>query len=135
MQTEIESRCDETERLRLHEVERARYQSELARQRFMHVDPSNRLVAYTLEAEWNQALRSLAEAKECYEKQRQSDRAGLSDQQRATVMALAKDFPRLWNDPHTPHRERKRMARLLIADVTLLKSSKSCVGRTPEFRL
>jgi DNA invertase Pin-like site-specific DNA recombinase len=123
VQTEIESRCDETERLRLHEVERARYQSELARQRFMHVDPSNRLVADTLEAEWNQTLRALAEAKERYEKQRQSDRAGLSDQQRATVMALAKDFPRLWNDPHTPQRERKRMARLLIADVTLLKSS------------
>jgi hypothetical protein len=38
-------------------------------------------------------------------------------------MALATDFPRLWNDPHTPQRERKRMARLLIADVTLLKSS------------
>jgi hypothetical protein len=38
-------------------------------------------------------------------------------------MALAKDFPRLWNDPHTPQRERKRMARLLIADVTLLKGA------------
>jgi DNA invertase Pin-like site-specific DNA recombinase len=123
VQTELESRCDETERLRLHEVERARYQSDLARQRFMHVDPSNRLVADSLEAEWNQALRTLAEAKERYEKQRQSDRAGLSDQQRATIMELAKDFPRLWNNPHTPQRERKRMARLLIADVTLLKSN------------
>jgi hypothetical protein len=36
-------------------------------------------------------------------------------------MALARDFPRLWNDPRTPDRERKRMVRLLIADVTLLK--------------
>ena len=89
----------------------------------MHVDPGNRLVADTLEAEWNQALRALADAKERYEKQRQSDRAGLTDEQRAAIMALATDFPRLWNDPHTPQRERKRMARLLIADVTLLKSS------------
>ena len=39
VQAELESRCDKTERLRLHEVERARYQSDLARQRFMHVDP------------------------------------------------------------------------------------------------
>jgi len=123
VQAELESRCDETERLRLHEVERARYQSDLARRRFMHVDPGNRLVADTLEAEWNQALRALADAKERYEKQRQSDRAGLTDEQRAAILALAKDFPRLWNDPHTPQRERKRMARLLIADVTLLKSS------------
>lgn len=123
VQTELESRCDETERLRSHEVERARYQSDQARRRFMHVDPGNRLVADTLEAEWNQALRALADAKERYEKQRQSDRAGLTDEQRTAIMALATDFPRLWNDPHTPQRERKRMARLLIADVTLLKSS------------
>ena len=50
-----------------------------------------------------------------------ADRAGLSDAQCAAIAALARDFPRLWNDPHTPQRERKRMARLLIADVTLLK--------------
>jgi len=85
------------------------------------VDPGNRLVADTLEAEWNQALRAFADAKECYEKQRQGDYAGLTDEQRAAILALAKDFPRLWNDPHTPQRERKRTARLLIADVTLLK--------------
>ena len=61
----------------------------------MHVDPGNRLVADTLEAEWNQALRALADTKERYEKQRQSDRAGLTDEQRAAIMALATDFPRL----------------------------------------
>jgi DNA invertase Pin-like site-specific DNA recombinase len=123
VQNELESRGDETERMHLHEVERARYQSDLARRRFMQVDPDNRLVADSLEAEWNQALRALAEANERYEKQRQADRAGLDDEQRAAIMALAKDFPRLWNDPHTPQRERKRMARLLIADVTLLKGN------------
>jgi DNA invertase Pin-like site-specific DNA recombinase len=123
VQKELESRCDEIERLRLQEVERVRYQSDLARRRFMQVDPDNRLVAGSLEAEWNQALRALAEAKERYEKQRQADRAGFNDEQRAAIMALAKDFPRLWNDPHTPQRERKRMARLLIADVTLLKGN------------
>jgi hypothetical protein len=98
VQKELESRCDETERLRLQEVERARYQSDLARRRFMQVDPDNRLVAGSLEAEWNQALRALAEAKERYEKQRQADRAGFNDEQRAAIIALAKDFPRLWND-------------------------------------
>jgi len=36
-------------------------------------------------------------------------------------MALATDFPRLWRDPATPQRERKRMLRLLIEDVTLLR--------------
>jgi hypothetical protein len=37
------------------------------------------------------------------------------------VLALATDFPRLWNDPCTASRERKRMIRLLIEDVTIQK--------------
>jgi hypothetical protein len=123
VKNELESRGDESDRLRLQDVERARYESDLARRRFMQVDPDRRLVADSLEAEWNQALRALAEAKERYEKQRQADRAGLDDEQRAAIMTLATDFPRLWDDPRTPHRERKRMARLLIADVTLLKGN------------
>ncbi len=36
-------------------------------------------------------------------------------------MALATDFPRLWNDPSTANRERKRMVRLLIEDITIRK--------------
>jgi hypothetical protein len=89
----------------------------------MHVDPGNRLVADSLEAEWNQTLRAVSEAQERYEKQKQADGAALSDKQRASIMALARDFPRLWKDPRTPDRERKRMVRLLIADVTLLKGA------------
>ena len=123
VQKELESRCDEGDRLRRQEVERARYEADLARRRFMHVDPGNRLVADSLEAEWNQTLRAVSEAQERYEQQKQADGAAVSDQQRANIMALAKDFPRLWNDPRTPDRERKRMARLLIADVTLLKGA------------
>jgi DNA invertase Pin-like site-specific DNA recombinase len=123
IQQEIESRSEQSDRLRHQEVERARYQSDLARRRFMQVDPDNRLVADSLEAEWNQTLRTLAEAQDRCEKQRQADNVGLDDQQRASIMALAQDFPRLWNDSRTPDRERKRMVRLLIADVTLLKGA------------
>ena len=50
---------------------------------------------------------------------------GLDDEQRQWILALASDFPRLWNDPGTPHRERKRMARLQIEDVTLTKATRS----------
>jgi hypothetical protein len=123
VQRELESRSEEHERLRMQEVERARYETELARRRYMRVDPDNRLVADSLEAEWNQALRALTAAQEHYEKQRQADHAELDEKQRESILALAQDFPRLWNDPHTPERERKRMARLLIADVTLHKDT------------
>ena len=122
VQKELENRSEESDRLRRQAVERARYESDLARRRYMRCDPDNRLVADSLEAEWNQALRNQTAAQEHYDKQRASE-TGLDDQQRAAILALAKDFPRLWNDPHTADRERKRMARLLIADVTLLRDT------------
>lgn len=123
VQKELESRVDEGDRLRRQEVDRAHYETDLARRRYMQVDPDNRLVADSLEAEWNEKLRALADAQLRYDQQRAADHAGLDDKQRASIMSLAKDFPRLWSDSHTPDRERRRIARLLIADVTLLKGS------------
>ena len=121
VQKELESRVDEAERLRRKEVENAQYEAELARRRYMKVDPDNRMVADTLEANWNAKLRALAEAQDRAEHNRQAD-CSLDEDQRACILALATDFPRLWNDHRTPDRERKRMARLLIEDVTLLKA-------------
>ena len=65
---------------------------------------------------------ALDEAQQHYEQQRQADRATLDEKQQAEVQSLASDFPRLWHDPSTPQRERKRMVRLLIEDVTLVKA-------------
>jgi hypothetical protein len=102
-------------------VERARYEAELAQRRSLRVDPDHRLVADSLEADWNQKLRALTAAQEEVDRQRHGDVALLDEQQRAAVLALATDFPRLWRDPHTPDRERKRLVRLLLDDVTLLR--------------
>jgi DNA invertase Pin-like site-specific DNA recombinase len=123
VQQELQARWDDADRLRRQQVERARYEAELARRRYLRVDPDNRLVASELEAHWNQALRMLTEAQEAYERQRLADRLDLDATQRARVLGLATDFPRLWAHPDTPDRERKRMIRLLIEDVTLLKTS------------
>ena len=121
VQHELQQRLDEADQLRRQHVERARYDADLARERFMQVDPKNRLVADTLEADWNERLRALTEAQEQYERQRQADRAVLDQESRSRILALTTDFPKLWKDPKTPDRERKRMARLLIEDVTLIK--------------
>jgi DNA invertase Pin-like site-specific DNA recombinase len=121
VQQEMQSRWDEADRLRRLQVDRARYESELARRRFLRVDPENRLVAASLEAEWNVKLRALAEAEQNYERQRQADQFKVSAAQREQVLALANDFPRLWNDSGTANRERKRMVRLLIEDITIRK--------------
>ena len=121
VQQELQARLDEADRLRQKQVERARYEAELARCRYMEVDPKNRFVADTLEADWNEKLRAVSEAQEQVERARQSDRAVLDGEQREKILALATDFPRLWQAPQTPHRERKRMIRLLLEDVTLMK--------------
>jgi DNA invertase Pin-like site-specific DNA recombinase len=122
VQAELVARADEAARLRQQQVEAARYEAELAQRRFLRVDPDNRLVADVLEAEWNAKLRALAEAQEEVERHRQKDEQELNEQQQAAVRALARDFPRLWRDRRTPDRERKRMVRLLLEDVTLHKN-------------
>jgi DNA invertase Pin-like site-specific DNA recombinase len=121
VQQELQSRIEEADRLRQKQVERAQYEVELARRRYMRVDPDNRLVADSLEAEWNSKLRTLSEAQQERERQREQDRKVLSEPQRAAILALATNFPALWRDPNTPDRERKRMIRLLLEDITLLR--------------
>ncbi|MCO5172378.1 MAG: recombinase family protein [Planctomycetes bacterium] len=119
VQQELQSRVVEADALRAQQVERTRYEAELARRRFMRVDPENRLVADALEAEWNEKLRALTEAQEERDRRKQCDAATLTEEQRARVLALATDLPKLWRDPSTPGRERKRVVRLLLEDVTL----------------
>jgi len=87
----------------------------------MQVDPENRLVADQLEADWNEKLRILRRVHEEYEKQRETDRKTFTAEQRQKILALAGEFPKVWNDPAIAYRERKRMVRLLLEDVTLHK--------------
>jgi hypothetical protein len=119
VQHELQSRLAEVDRLRRQQLERAQYEADQARVRFMRVDPNNRLVADTLEGLWNERLRNLAQVKEDYEKKRQADQQPLTSEQQQQILALAQDVPKLWNDPKTSYRDRKRMARLLVEDVTL----------------
>ncbi len=118
---ELEERVEQSERLRYRGVQRAEEEAELARRRFMMVNPGNRLVADSLEADWNNKLRSLAAAKEEHERHQDLHRGGLDQGSLERLNTLATDFQQLWNDPATPARERKRMLAHIIEDVTLLK--------------
>ena len=121
VQKELENRFNEADKLRKQQVERAEYEANLARRRFMKVDPDNRLVADTLEAEWNVKLRDLQDANDYYETHRHRESEKLKQEQQKEILKLAKDFPRLWNNPKTPAREKKRMIRFLIEDVTMTR--------------
>ncbi len=98
-------------------VERARYEADRAERAFHGCEPENRLVARNLEARWEQRLAALTEA----------DNALAATQatapqlpSRAELEALTTDMASLWHASTTAPRDRKRLLRTLIADVTLL---------------
>ncbi len=128
VQQELDDRLDEADRLRHRQVERAQYEVDQARHRYMQVDPANRLVADSLEADWNAKLRALEGAQNEYERQRAADRLAVDKEARQRILSLATDFPAVWKDPNTPPRERKRMLGLLIEDVTLVKQRQLTVA-------
>jgi DNA invertase Pin-like site-specific DNA recombinase len=121
VRTEIEARHEEADRLRCRAIERARTDADLAQRRFMRVDPDNRLVADTLEGEWNDRLRLLANARDERERAREHDQFRLDQTVRERLVAMTADFHKLWADRDTPNRERKRLVAHIIEDVTLVK--------------
>ncbi len=127
VQRKLEHRLEEVDQLRRQRVERARYEAEKARQRYLQVDNANRLVAANLEAEWNEKLRILQDAQDTYQKQKNAFDGRFDKEQEQEILQLAESFPQLWNDADTSHRDRKRMARLIIKDVTLTKGEEVLV--------
>ena len=102
-------------------IERAEYEIALAERRYQECDPANRLVAGTLERRWNDAMLQLDEIKtQAAEFQSQKAHVATSEQ-KAQVLALARNLPRLWRAPTTSAKDRKRMLRLLIRDITVEK--------------
>jgi DNA invertase Pin-like site-specific DNA recombinase len=124
VQAELDTRAAEADALRRGHVERARHRADLARRRYLAVDPDNRLVADSLEADWNDALRALQTAREDYERASAAATATLTDELKDRIRALVTDFPTLRSNPHTQQRDRKRMVRLLVDDVTLHKTDR-----------
>lgn len=100
-------------------MERAGYEAALAQRRYEKVDPDNRLVASTLEAQWNEALSELDRLRKQYEEQQQNE--AVTAQEQESIRRLAHDLPALWNAATTQARDRKRILRLLIKDITVEK--------------
>jgi DNA invertase Pin-like site-specific DNA recombinase len=102
-------------------IERAQYEVALAERRYEEADPSNRLVTGTLERRWDEALTRLEEIRtEAMQFQSQNARVA-TPEQKAKALALARDLPRLWRASTTQAKDRKRMLRLLIRDITVEK--------------
>ncbi|MBF0298232.1 MAG: recombinase family protein [Oligoflexia bacterium] len=127
VQGQIESQVSATDKVRKQRLQQAQYEVDLSKRRYMAVDPNNRLVASTLEAEWNQSLRNFTLLSDNYEMEEKKDKKILDKDSRNKILSLANDFPRVWNDSMVDFKEKKRMIRLLVEDVTLTRSDKILV--------
>jgi myosin heavy subunit len=110
------------ERERLHRywkqrLERATYEAERAERQYQAVEPENRLVARSLERQWEEALRNQRDLTEEYDRFLKEQPAQLSEDQRARILALSSDLPTLWNAPETTAADRKEIIRLVVERV------------------
>lgn len=101
------------------DVERARYHAQRAERRYRAVDAENRLVARGLEADWEHALQAVHTAEAELAQREQAQPRPLTPTERAALLALGTDLPRVWSAPTTSDRDRKELLHTLLEDVTL----------------
>ena len=99
---------------------RARYEVELAERRYQAVDPTNRLVASTLEKRWEEALREERQLQEDYDRFLSNTPLTLSGEEQARIEALAGDIPKLWNAAGATNADRKEVIRCVVERVVVL---------------
>lgn len=122
---EVEQRTQTLSKQWQMKIDRAEYEAQLAQRRYEEVDPSNRLVAGTLEKRWNEALTMLAKINTEYAEYQKKSILITTQQQKDKLLSLSQDFPGLWNAASTSAKDRKRILRLLINDITVEKLSHS----------
>ena len=106
-------------------IERAQYEADRAERQFMLADPENRLVVRSLESNWNQKLKELEKAKQDYAIYNSKKAWIPSEKEEQDILDLAQKIPEIWNAPTSTPKEKKRIIRILIDDVTVL-AEKRC---------
>ena len=120
---QLEARARQIDRQWHLRLEQARYEADLARRRFVAVEPEHRLVARSLEREWNAKLAAVERLEREYAAVPPPAAHLLSPEERQRILALAQDLPTVWQAPTTTAAERKQLLRCLVKDVTLTKEA------------
>jgi hypothetical protein len=115
----LQQREHERQRQQRLYLERVQYEADLARRRFLSVEPENRLVARTLEREWNDKLNLVEQIQRQWAGQERAAVLQVTETERQQILQVVQDFPILWHAATTTHAERKQLVRYLIRDVTL----------------
>ena len=106
-------------------IERAQYEADRAERQFMLADPENRLVVRSLESNWNQKLKELEKAKQDHAIYVSKKAWVPSEKEEQDILDLAQKIPEIWNAPTSTPKEKKRIIRILIDDITVL-AEKRC---------
>lgn len=120
---ELSKRGQRVEKQRGMRLQHAEYDAQLAQRRFEEVDPANRLVAATLEKQWNEALTTVEKTLQDIEKQKNQHTIEIGADNRKQLLSLCNDLPALWKAKSTQYKDKKRIIRLLIKDITLKKNA------------
>lgn len=103
-------------------IERAAYEANLAHRRYAVVDPENRLVARSLERNWNEKLADVERLERAYAAAPRPSKWMASPAERTRILGLAQDFRAIWEAATTTPAERKQLLRFLIESVTLTQT-------------
>jgi len=118
---QLQARAKQIDRQWQLRLERAQYEADLARRRYVAIDPENRLVARSLEREWNEKLTEVERLEREYATLPKPTALLITPQERERILALAHDIPAVWHASTTSQAERKQLLRYLVKDVTLTK--------------
>lgn len=116
---EVDAQAQSLERQWKWRIERAEYEARHVERRYKAVDPDNRVVARTLEGEWERRLRELQDVRADYERTKRERRVELTERDRERVRTLARDLPKVWRSATTRQADRKAMLRLVIEAISL----------------
>ena len=121
MQAAEDIELERTERQRhwSQRLERARCETTLAHRRYKAVDPQNRLVARTLERNWETALASEQRLDAEHGRELARQPARLQAAELDAIRCLAEDMPALWHAPTTTATGRQMIARLMLEWVSV----------------
>ena len=98
-------------------LERARDLAKRAERQYQAVEPENRLVARSLEKQWEEQLRAVETAEKEYHAWKSRRFGTLTQTDRDAIVVLGSDLPALWQASTTTNAERKQMLRLVIQEV------------------
>ena len=99
--------------------ERARYEAERARRQYDGVEPEHRLVARSLERQWEEKLRQAEQIEQDYQRWQREQAGSLTEADRREILSLGESLPRVWQAETTTAAERKQIVRLVVKEVAL----------------